>query len=60
MGQRVPSKDRVSLGWYHLQPVLTKSGHGPILCNDTPGAQAMSGPQLSIGRAVRWSHLHRP
>lgn len=43
-----------------LQPVLTKGGHGPILRNDTPGAQAVSGPQLSIGRAVRWSHLHRP
>lgn len=44
----------------HLQPVPTGGGHGPILRNDTQGAQAVAGPQLGVSRAVRWSHLHCP
>lgn len=60
MGQRVPPKNGVSLSWYYLQPVPAEGGHGPILRNDTQGAQAVSGPQLSIGRAVSWSNLHCP
>lgn len=49
-----------TVGQAHLQPVSTGGGHGPILGNDTQGAQAVAGPQLGVSRAVRWSHLHCP